>query len=718
MEKSLRLVPIEEILKSKNARIEELGRIIGTYNGLNKDDIEVQNIGGDAFVYEYEKDSIENFVDTEYITIAEFERRSGISSGDLMTMLQECGKRGDIPASCYINALIIGSAYYLNTKYLQHFEDRYAQFSEFIEKNPQEIEEEIEHPMSSSLNSNDENKSSDAEEQENNNEELTDDVEEEDESEEEDEEAEKKKERDKKRRERRQKEAERHKKENEEQLRQNEKERIYSQEQRKHEDEERLRQEKITEEDRITRINREIFEARTSSSVYDFAQNTSITSADISRIVDNALNEYETTRQKFLEEQKRIQDTKYEEQARAETAEKELSKKHEEQSKIDAQKKQDNERASQIKSEYDKAQDAYKREQDNKSFEEKQRSEQKAHIERINAAYSSEQTSQEHTSSYSVSFTYSKEEHQSIVDSYSASQDAVIAKANADASAIYSEKLRREREEAERQLLERQNTEANKARLDEILRKQKEAEELQRKSAEEQARVEASRREAEERTRKYAEESRQKREEYEAQQRKNHITPTTQSSYSKSEPVKLNIETGSVQYISGNPYVVKDSQIDRFEQIKKEYESPGATSTETKQALKSEFSPYVPPESTPEYRPTRENTQNTTIIFQDNQVVAEIPTSYASKFEDAIKTAPQSSFSDGKAVIYAAMASGAILDNGFKMSSPEENDRLSVTRDAFRDVCARQAEALYGITNGEEFVANQIYKKSHNNIIR
>ena len=67
MEKSLRLVPIEEILKSKNARIEELGRIIGTYNGLNKDDIEVQNIGGDAFVYEYEKDSIENFVDTEYI---------------------------------------------------------------------------------------------------------------------------------------------------------------------------------------------------------------------------------------------------------------------------------------------------------------------------------------------------------------------------------------------------------------------------------------------------------------------------------------------------------------------------------------------------------------------------------------------------------------------------------------------------------------------------
>ena len=168
-----------------------------------------------------------------------------------------------------------------------------------------------------------------------------------------------------------------------------------------------------------------------------------------------------------------------------------------------------------------------------------------------------------------------------------------------------------------------------------------------------------------------------------------------------------------MQYISGNPYVVKDSQIDRFEQIKKEYESPGATSTETKQALKSEFSPYVPPESTPEYRPTRENTQNTTIIFQDNQVVAEVPTSYASKFEDAIKTAPQSSFSDGKAVIYAAMASGAILDNGFKMSSPEENDRLSVTRDAFRDVCARQAEALYGITNGEEFVANQIYKKSH-----
>ena len=283
MEKSLRLVPIEEILKSKNARIEELGRIIGTYNGLNKDDIEVQNIGGDAFVYEYEKDSIENFVDTEYITIAEFERRSGISSGDLMTMLQECGKRGDIPASCYINALIIGSAYYLNTKYLQHFEDRYAQFSEFIEKNPQEIEEEIERSMSSSLNSNDENKSSDNEEQENNNEELTDDVEEDEseEEDEEDEEAEKKKERDKKRRERRQKEAERHKKENEEQLRQNEKERISRQEQRKYEDEERLRQEKITEEDRVARINREIFETRTSSSVYDFAQNTSITSADI-----------------------------------------------------------------------------------------------------------------------------------------------------------------------------------------------------------------------------------------------------------------------------------------------------------------------------------------------------------------------------------------------------------------------------------------------------
>lgn len=143
MGKSLKLIPIEQVLLSYSPATHEVNKVIGLYNSRNfNNEINIQVIDSSIFITEGEKENIETFVKTELMSIPDFERESGIASGNIETMLSECSKRGDIPSNAYISALTIGGKYYIHKGYLDHFQERFGTFSDFIENTPEEILEE------------------------------------------------------------------------------------------------------------------------------------------------------------------------------------------------------------------------------------------------------------------------------------------------------------------------------------------------------------------------------------------------------------------------------------------------------------------------------------------------------------------------------------------------------------------------------------------------
>ena len=75
MNKSLKLIPIEQVLLSYNPISSEINRIIGLYNSRNFDnEINIQSIDGSIFITEGEKEMLEKFDDC-YAELTELNER-------------------------------------------------------------------------------------------------------------------------------------------------------------------------------------------------------------------------------------------------------------------------------------------------------------------------------------------------------------------------------------------------------------------------------------------------------------------------------------------------------------------------------------------------------------------------------------------------------------------------------------------------------------------
>ena len=147
---------LDLVLKDRNLTSGELNKVIGLYNSRNyKNEIEIQAIDGTAFITMGECSSLETFVKEELLSTDEFARRANMKASQVETMLQECGRRGDIPSNAYISALTMDGKYYIHVGYLERFQERFSEFETYITEHEEEvIEEDLEFGLPGSAGAN------------------------------------------------------------------------------------------------------------------------------------------------------------------------------------------------------------------------------------------------------------------------------------------------------------------------------------------------------------------------------------------------------------------------------------------------------------------------------------------------------------------------------------------------------------------------------------
>ena len=134
---------LDQVLKDRNLTSGELNKVIGLYNSRNyKNEIEIQAIDGTAFITMGECFSLETFVKEELLSTDEFARKANMRASQVETMLQECGRRGDIPSNAYISALTMDGKYYIHEGYLERFQERFSEFETYITEHEEEVIEE------------------------------------------------------------------------------------------------------------------------------------------------------------------------------------------------------------------------------------------------------------------------------------------------------------------------------------------------------------------------------------------------------------------------------------------------------------------------------------------------------------------------------------------------------------------------------------------------
>ena len=140
---SLKLVPFEVAIENLNLNSYNATQLILHYNStVSKDkQIKLTEFNGDSFIEEGSYLKLENFYKNDIVSIAEFERRTGIAYNDIKEMCSRCTSRVNelMPAHLQLRSYPLKGTYYLPVAYIKDFANRFVEFKNKIE----EIEEQI-----------------------------------------------------------------------------------------------------------------------------------------------------------------------------------------------------------------------------------------------------------------------------------------------------------------------------------------------------------------------------------------------------------------------------------------------------------------------------------------------------------------------------------------------------------------------------------------------
>lgn len=131
--------PLKDTLVALQIEEHEIVPLIGCYNAYHpSDDITVNSLDGVPFITEAGHEALVQFIDTELFSLSETERMTGVTVAKLQEMIDVCAMRNDIPADAGIRPITLNGEYVIPKGYIEHLQDRYLAFSDYISENPEE----------------------------------------------------------------------------------------------------------------------------------------------------------------------------------------------------------------------------------------------------------------------------------------------------------------------------------------------------------------------------------------------------------------------------------------------------------------------------------------------------------------------------------------------------------------------------------------------------
>ena len=151
------LIPMEKVATDLKMPVVDAVKLARIYNGVKpagENKIRLQTIRNEQFITNGEADRVKAFFENKLVDINALERATGVPFHHIKTMCDKCSDdriSALLPDGAKVRPIVLNGTYYFDTKYINKFQDRIAQFNDIIEifeekanSIEQEIEEELE----------------------------------------------------------------------------------------------------------------------------------------------------------------------------------------------------------------------------------------------------------------------------------------------------------------------------------------------------------------------------------------------------------------------------------------------------------------------------------------------------------------------------------------------------------------------------------------------